>query len=48
MEIKKLKSLKDFENKIRRWERDGCDCKLCKDFVPNLGYVIWFVCWILD
>ena len=29
-------------NKIRRWnlmEPDGCDSKLCKDFVSNLGYV---------
>ena len=26
-------------NKIRRWEPDGCDSKLCKDFVSDLGYV---------
>ena len=31
-------SLEDFKNKIRKWEPDGCDCKLCKDFVSNLGY----------
>ena len=29
--IKNLKGLQDFRNKIRRW--NGCDCKLCKDFV---------------
>ena len=39
MEMKNLKSLEDFKNKIRKWEPDGCDCKLCKDFVSNLGYV---------
>ena len=39
MEIKILKSLEDFRNKIRRWEPDGCDCKLGKDIVSNLGYV---------
>ena len=39
VELKHLKSLEDFKNKIRRWEPDGCDCKLCKDFVSNLGYV---------
>ena len=33
-----LKSLADFENKIRRWEPDGYDCKLCKDIASNLGY----------
>ena len=32
-----------FFKKIGNWEADGCDCKLCKDFVSNLGYVslIW-------
>ena len=39
MEMKNLKSLEDFKNKIRKWEPDGCDCKLCKDFLSNLGYV---------
>ena len=39
MEIRNLKNLEDLRNKIRRWELDGCDCKLCKDFVSNLGYV---------
>ena len=29
MEMKNLKSLED---------SDRCDCKLCKDFVSNLGY----------
>ena len=33
------KSLEDFKNKIRIWEPDGGDRKLCKDFVSNLGYV---------
>ena len=36
MEIRNLKSFEDFRNKIRRWEHDGCNCKLCKDFVLNL------------
>ena len=35
-EMKNLKSLEDFRNKILRWGHDGCDCKLCKDFVSNL------------
>ena len=38
MEMKNLKSFEDFKNKIRRWELGGCDCKLCRDFVSNLGY----------
>ena len=47
MEMKNLKSLKDFKNKIKRLEPDGCDCKLCKDFMSNLGYVslvwLWYI-----
>ena len=39
MEMRNLNSLQDFKNKIIRWEPDGCDCKLYKDFVSNLGYV---------
>ena len=38
-EMKNLRSLGDLKDKIRRWEPDGCDCKLRKDFVSNLGYV---------
>ena len=38
MEMKNLKSFEDFKNKIRRWELGGCDCKLYRDFVSNLGY----------
>ena len=37
--MKNLKRLKDFKNKIRRWEPEECDCKLCKSFVSYLGYV---------
>ena len=39
MEIRNLESLENFRNKIRRWEPDVCDCKLCKAFVSNLGYL---------
>ena len=43
MEMKNLKGLEDFKNKIRKWEPDGYDCKLCKDFISDLGYVnlVW-------
>ena len=43
MEMKNFKSLEDFRNKIRRWEPDGCDCKLYKYSVANLRYVrlVW-------
>ena len=48
MEMKNLKSLEDFKKKIRKLEPDRCDCKPCKDFVSNLGYVslvwLWDIC----
>ena len=40
IEIRNLKSLKDFGNKTRRSKPDECDCKLWKNFVSNLGYEI--------
>ena len=46
MEMKNLKNLEDFKNKIRKWEPDGSDCKLCKDFVSNLDTQVWFDCGI--
>ena len=39
MQMKDLKNLEDFKNKTRRCEPDGCELKLCKDFVSNLGSV---------
>ena len=46
MEMKNLKSLEDFKKKIRKLEPDRCDCKPCKDFVSNLGYVSLVWLWI--
>ena len=48
METKILKNLEGFRNKIRRWEPDRCDCKLCQDFVSNLrdvNLVLTVGCW---
>ena len=43
MQMKDLKNLEDFKNKTRRCKPDGCELKLCKDFVSNLGSVslVW-------
>ena len=27
-------------SKIKQWRGDKCTCKLCRPFVPNLGFVI--------
>ena len=37
--IKKSSNLIEFEQKIRRWKFVGCTCRLCKTFVPELGFI---------
>ena len=38
-DIKASSSLLQFKAKIKSWKPVGCPCKLCKSFVPNLGYL---------
>ena len=37
--IKESVSLATFKNKIREWKPQGCTCRLCRDYVFNLGYL---------
>ena len=37
--IKNANSLSIFKNKIKSWTPERCPCRLCKDYVPGLGYV---------
>ena len=38
-EIKEAKSLLEFKTKIKDWKPHGCTCRLCKDYIFNLGFV---------
>ena len=38
-EIKNLKTLFTFKEKIKKWKPLGCNCRLCKVYVNNLGYL---------
>ena len=38
-EIKKSESLTEFKKKIKSWKATNCACRLCKTFVPNLGFI---------
>ena len=38
-DIKKLDNLENFKTQIKQWVPEKCPCKLCKTYVPNLGYV---------
>ena len=37
--IKQSTSLFEFKRKIKEWKPQRCPCKLCKIFVPELGYI---------
>ena len=37
--IKDSKNVITFKNNIRNWKATECKCRLCKIFIPNLGYL---------
>ena len=39
LEIRNATSLSNFRCKIRQWKPEGCLCRLCKTYIPNLGFV---------
>ena len=39
-EIRKAESLPKFKDKIKDWKPTGCTCRLCKTYIPGLGYGI--------
>ena len=38
-EIKASRNLKEFIRKIKRWKPEGCTCRMCKIYIPNLGFI---------
>ena len=38
-DIKNLETLQAFKREIKLWKPSGCPCKLCKSFIPELGYL---------
>ena len=38
-EIKNSSSLTVFKNKIRKWTREKCPCKLSQTYIKNVGYI---------
>ena len=37
--MKKAKTLNEFKSLIKKWKPSDCPCKLCKDFICDVGYV---------
>ena len=40
--LKKLTILEEFMGEIKTWVPEKCPCRLCKDYVPKLGFVTLF------
>ena len=38
--IKRSKNVNIFKNKIKPWSHENCPCKLCKTYLPGLGFII--------
>ena len=36
--LKTCKSLSEFKSNIKSWVPDNCLCKLCKTYIPGVGY----------
>ena len=41
-DIKEAESLSAFKIGIRKWKPQNCPCRLCKDYVPGLGFAVSF------
>ena len=39
-EIKTASSLAVFKHRIKSWKGERCNCRLCRIFIPNLGFLI--------
>ena len=38
-EIKRISDFNDFKKNISEWVPENCPCRLCKEYVPELGFV---------
>ena len=37
--LKNVESLQEFKTRIKSWKPEGCTCRLCKSFIPDLGFL---------
>ena len=38
-DIRNSKTLSEFKYKIKNWKPVGCMCRMCKVYIPNLGFI---------
>ena len=41
-EIKYVDSLETFKREIRKWKPSNCPCRICKNYIPNVGFLETF------
>ena len=41
-ELKSIDNLDEFKGEVKSWSPKNCPCRLCKDYIPNLGFVTLF------
>ena len=46
--IKKSNSFEEFKLKIKLWNPENCPCRLCKRFLPQVGFLELFMQHILS
>ena len=39
VDIKNSKSAQQFKENIRSWRTDSCPCRLCKKYIPKIGFL---------
>ena len=39
-ELKELTSLNAFKKNIKKWQPKNCPCRLCKQYMSNLGFIL--------
>ena len=44
---KSLSSLKEFKDAIKSWKPHNCPCRLCKQFIPELGKLLRESCQLI-
>ena len=40
--LKLINDLEEFKTEIKKWTPDNCTCRLCREYVPGLGFVTTF------
>ena len=38
-DIRNTESLSSFKSKIKKWHGEECSCRLCRPFIPNVGFL---------